>query len=108
MWNYDKSEIVLPVGAKLDIYLTSADVVHGFNIDKKAVNLMAVPGQVTVTSVTFDDPGTYPIICHEYCGANHQSMKGAIQVRPASDIMAAIPSGISSNQERMKKTGGEL
>lgn len=80
MWNFEPTEIYIPVGAEVDFYLTSKDVVHGFLIDDKNVNLMAVPGAVNKTTVTFDKPGVYPIICHEYCGAGHQHMKAEVIV----------------------------
>lgn len=89
MWSFDPVEVEVPAGSTLDIYLTSADVAHGFFIEKKALNLMAIPGQVTFTSVTFDadEVGTYNVVCHEYCGAYHHNMVGQIFVRPKSDLL---------------------
>ena len=88
MWSFDPAEIELPAGSQLDIYLTSADVTHGFQVEKKNVNMMAVPGQVTFASVKFDEEevGTYAIICHEYCGLFHHNMVANIRVRPADDV----------------------
>lgn len=86
MWRFDPPVIEVPVGAQVDIFLTSADVVHGFQIEDRAVNMMAVPGQITAASVKFDKVGRYRIVCHEYCGANHHSMEGVIHVRPAEDL----------------------
>jgi cytochrome c oxidase subunit II len=80
MWSYDPDEITIPSGSTIDLYLTSLDVVHGFNIVLKGVNLMAVPGGVSKTTITFNDPGIYRIVCHEYCGAGHQFMMGKIIV----------------------------
>ncbi len=71
MWSFDPSEITVPIGSIVDFYLTSADVVHGFNIERKAVNLMAVPGAVNKVSVSFDEYGTYRVVCHEFCGTGH-------------------------------------
>jgi cytochrome c oxidase subunit 2 len=81
MWGFDPDEITIKKGSAVDFYLTSADVVHGFEIPRKAVNLMAVPGGVNRTTVTFNDYGVYPIICHEYCGTGHQNMMGKIIVK---------------------------
>ncbi|MGE3800399.1 MAG: cytochrome C oxidase subunit II [Candidatus Kapaibacterium sp.] len=89
MWRFEPTVIEIPAGATVDFFLTSADVVHGFQIEDRAVNMMAVPGQVTGTSITFDNVGTYRIVCHEYCGANHHSMESVIHVRPAEDMVAA-------------------
>ena len=106
MWSFEPSEIEIPVGSTVDLFLTSADVVHGFQIAEKAVNMMAVPGQVTATSTTFDKVGSYSIICHEYCGANHHSMEGVIHVRPAED-MAIQDSSKTSSVALNGAEGGE-
>lgn len=81
MWNYDPGEIIVPEGSSVDFFLTSKDVVHGFDIEKKGVNLMAVPGAVNKTTIEFDEAGTYRIVCHEFCGAGHQNMMGKIIVK---------------------------
>ncbi|NNF01830.1 MAG: cytochrome C oxidase subunit II, partial [Bacteroidia bacterium] len=59
---------------------SSNDVVHGFNIRKTNINLMAIPGSVNRFSHTFADQGLYEVICHEYCGVGHQNMLGQIIV----------------------------
>ncbi len=80
MWNFQPSEVFIPVGSEVDMYLTSKDVVHGFNIAEKNVNMMAVYGALNKVRVKFDKPGIYNIVCHEYCGVGHQSMRGQIIV----------------------------
>lgn len=80
MWNFDPNTVTVPAGSEVDIYLSAADVVHGFWITHKNVNLMAVPGAVNKTTVEFEKPGEYDIICHEYCGTGHQNMRGKIIV----------------------------
>lgn len=44
MWAFAPEDLTFPEGSTVDLYLTSDDVVHGFDIVKKGVNLMAVPG----------------------------------------------------------------
>lgn len=78
MWQFQPSKITLPVGSEVDFFLSSKDVVHGFNISQKNVNMMAVYGSVNKTTVKFDKPGKYYITCHEYCGVGHQYMQGEI------------------------------
>lgn len=80
MWAFQPSEINVPVGAEVDFFLTSKDVVHGFNISEKNVNMMAVYGSINKTTVTFDKPGVYDIVCHEFCGSGHQNMKAQVIV----------------------------
>lgn len=85
MWSFDPYEIEVPPGSEVDLYLTSVDVVHGFHVDNKNVNLMAIPGQVNYTKVRFDKEGEYHIVCHEYCGTGHQNMASVIKVKPITE-----------------------
>ena len=80
MWQFQPSEVYVPVGSEVDIYLTSKDVVHGFNISNKNVNMMAIYGALNKVRVKFDKPGIYDIVCHEYCGIGHQNMRGQVIV----------------------------
>ncbi len=80
MWSFEPAEIFLPVGSEVDFFLTSQDVVHGFHISEKNINMMAVYGGINKTTVTFDRPGVYKILCHEYCGVGHQQMQAEVIV----------------------------
>lgn len=80
MWQFQPSEVYIPVGSEVDFYVTSKDVVHGFNIAEKNVNLMAVYGNIIKSTVKFDKPGVYKITCHEYCGVGHQNMQAQVIV----------------------------
>lgn len=94
MWTFEPKRVVVPAGSTLDIYVTSKDVTHGFQIQKTNVNLMVEPGVVTNARVHIDKPGIYPIICHEYCGVAHENMSGILEVSAqATDISAeGLPS----------------
>jgi cytochrome c oxidase subunit II len=87
MWNFDvgqpvgqPAEVRVPAGSEVMISVTSKDVTHGFFVEEHDVNLMLLPGQIARANVTFRRPGTYHIICHEYCGPGHQTMYGTIIV----------------------------
>lgn len=80
MWSFDPEKIYIPVGSEVDFFITSLDVVHGFNIAEKNINLMALYGGVGKTTVYFDKPGVFNIVCHEYCGIGHQYMHGQVIV----------------------------
>ncbi|MGB1247565.1 MAG: hypothetical protein ACPG4Z_01675 [Chitinophagales bacterium] len=82
MWAFEPAEITIPAGSELDIYLTSHDVVHGFYVRGKNVNMMAVPGTLNKKTAVFNRPGVYPVYCHEYCGTGHHFMKAEIIVTP--------------------------
>lgn len=80
MWAFQPSEIRVPVGAEVTMNITSADITHGFIIEHHNANLEILPGHVGRITVTFDEPGTYRFICHEYCGRGHHLMHGQIIV----------------------------
>lgn len=81
--------IRLPADANVTFHVTSADVVHGFAVVGTNLNTMVIPGQVTKFTTEFDDPGTYGIVCHEYCGSGHHTMAGTIEVVPQSEYESA-------------------
>jgi len=80
--------IEIPAESTVTFYVTSADVVHGFQVADTNVNTMVIPGQVAKLTVEFDNPDSYGIICHEYCGSGHHSMEGELDVVPKSEYNA--------------------
>jgi cytochrome c oxidase subunit 2 len=99
MWSFDPPEVVVPPKAQVDIYLTSADVTHGFYLPGTNVNMMAVPGAVNYLRTKFDKEGVYGLLCHEYCGTGHQDMGAVLRVEPFGltkerlEREAAVPPG---------------
>jgi cytochrome c oxidase subunit II len=95
MWAFDPLEVRLPIGAEVDLYLSALDVTHGLYVERTNVNLMAVPGAVNAARLTFDEPGTYAMVCHEYCGIGHQHMAGRFVVGalPPAAALAADGGG---------------
>jgi len=85
MWQWTPSEIVVPEGAEVTFTITSPDVIHGFLVNNTAINAMVIPGQITRVTQTFDEPGEYKFVCHEFCGlaneqVGHHSMFGKVVV----------------------------
>jgi cytochrome c oxidase subunit 2 len=94
-WNFVPDRIEVPVGSEVTFYLTARDVIHGVKFAETNVNMMALPGQVSTLKATFDKPGTYNYICHEYCGyvagapIGHHTMYGQLIVLPADETAQA-------------------
>jgi len=78
--------ITVPAGSDVTFYVTSADVIHGFEVVDTNINSMAIPGEVSKFTVHFDKPAKYGIICNEYCGVGHGSMQGRLNVVPQSQF----------------------
>ena len=81
--------IEVPANSRVTFYVTSADVIHGFELVGTNVNAMVIPGQVTRMTVEFGEPTTYGIVCNEYCGSGHHTMAGTVEVVPSEGFSAS-------------------
>lgn len=81
VFNFEPSQMNVPLGSRVTFYATSPDVVHGFSIPRTGVNMMVTPGWVSSISYTFRQRGEYLLLCNEYCGALHHTMAGKITVQ---------------------------
>ena len=77
--------IRVPEDSTVTFYITSGDVVHGFQVVGTNVNTMVVPGKVSEITVEFDEPKEYGILCNEYCGSAHHDMGGNLVVVPEEE-----------------------
>jgi cytochrome c oxidase subunit 2 len=82
IWFFTPNEIRVPEGSEVTFVATSRDVIHGFLLRAANVNTMLIPGQVSRVTTRFNKPGTYPFLCHEYCGVGHHTMWGKVIVEP--------------------------
>ena len=80
MWEFDPENVTLPAGATVDFYISTRDVTHGAILLGTDLNLMVVPGVVNYARVKFAKPGTYQMLCHEYCGTGHDRMTTKLHV----------------------------
>lgn len=67
-------------GETYRLHVSSADVQHGFSLLPMNMNFQVVPGYDHVITMKPQAPGTYPIVCNEFCGIGHQNMVGKIIV----------------------------
>lgn len=78
-------EVTVPANRPITFHLTSADVVHGFEIVRTNGNSMVIPGYVSQFTTMFTEPGEYLVACNEYCGVGHQNMATRLIVVPESE-----------------------
>jgi cytochrome c oxidase subunit II len=72
--------VVVPAETPVSFRATSADVVHGFLIEGTNINVMLVPGYVSVLPARFNAPREHVMPCQEFCGNGHQGMWGKVKV----------------------------
>lgn len=77
--------IELPLGEPVEFRVTSLDVNHGFGIYNARSELVAqtqaMPGYVNRLRWEFKEPGTYKVLCLEYCGLGHPVMSSSFIVK---------------------------
>jgi cytochrome c oxidase subunit 2 len=66
--------VVLPVGRKVRVVLTSTDVIHTWWLPQIGAKRDAIPGVVRETWMKIDKPGVYRGQCAELCGKDHGFM----------------------------------
>ena len=71
-------------GEPVQFNLTSADVNHNLGVYTRDWKLLfqvqVVPGRTQKYVYTFDRPGTYRLVCLEFCGLDHHLMNTQLRV----------------------------
>lgn len=84
--------VVLPVGKKVRILLTSTDVIHTWWVPQFGVKRDAVPGFLRETWVKIEKPGIYRGQCAELCGKDHGFMPVVVHAVPEAEYLAWLDS----------------
>ena len=83
-WFWEISESRFAADATIAFHVTSADVNHGFAIYDEELRVVAqaqaMPGYINVLRVRFPRPGSYSVLCLEYCGLVHHGMAVSLEV----------------------------
>jgi cytochrome c oxidase subunit 2 len=82
--------VVLPVGKKVRILLTSTDVIHTWWVPQFGVKRDAIPGFLRETWVLIEKPGIYRGQCAELCGKDHGFMPVVVHAVPEPEYLAWV------------------
>lgn len=80
------NEIHLPVGKKLLLKVTSADVIHSFWVPALARKIDAIPGRNNFIYFEASQPGRYLGYCSEFCGTQHAGMRILAVAHPEEEF----------------------
>ncbi len=84
-WAWKLSRTEVPMGTPVIFNVSSSDVNHGLAIYDEKLRLLgqtqAMPGYVNKLKMSFDTPGTYKLMCLEYCGLGHHLMISELTVK---------------------------
>lgn len=97
-WDDEVFFTIKPIrkGELVEFRVKGADVTHGFSIYDRTGRVLtqtqAMPGYVNRLRYKFTESGIYPILCFEFCGIQHYSMKAQLEVVDGPDTKNAVAS----------------
>ncbi|RMG69144.1 MAG: cytochrome c oxidase subunit II [Calditrichaeota bacterium] len=78
--------LYVPAGKPVVLHLESRDVIHSFYIPAFRIKQDAVPGVPTKMWFTANEPGSYQVLCAEYCGDRHSYMLSEVRAMPQQEF----------------------
>jgi len=78
------NRVVVPADTPVKVILSSSDVIHSFYVPAFRIKMDAVPGRYTYAWFEAK-PGTYTVLCTEYCGTSHSGMLATLEVVPKEE-----------------------
>jgi cytochrome c oxidase subunit 2 len=84
--------MVVPVGKKVKLLITSQDVNHAWWIPEFGVKQDAIPGFVKEVWIRVEQPGTYRGQCAELCGKAHGYMPIVVEAKSEPDYQTWVAS----------------
>lgn len=82
---WDIKPATFRAGVPIELRLRSLDVSHAFGVydpaGKLVFQVQAMPERTQKSIKTFDRPGTYKVLCLEFCGVLHHGMVATFEVR---------------------------
>ena len=99
------NEVRLPRGQRVEIELTSPDVIHAFWIPSIAGKVDMIPGRVNRLVVEPTRTGAFRGVCAEFCGESHALMAFSVEVMepPSSSMAGAAGRGRGPARRRLKR-----
>jgi cytochrome c oxidase subunit 2 len=114
--------MVVPVGKKVRLLITSNDVIHGWYVPQLGVNQYGIPGFIKDAWFTIEKAGTYKGQCSQICGKEHgfmpiiviakepgeyatwvKEMKAKMPPAPVAEAPAQVAAAAASAEDPNKK-----
>ncbi|APR75839.1 Cytochrome c oxidase polypeptide II [Minicystis rosea] len=93
MWKFAYPEgpssiatLYVPARQPVKLIMTSRDVIHSFYVPAFRLKYDVLPGRYTTLWFEATEPGSYPILCAEYCGTEHSVMRGEVIALDPADF----------------------
>ena len=81
-------EMHIPVGTRINLVATTADVIHSFWVPELNRKIDTIPGQQNRVLLYAKEAGVYRGQCAEYCGLQHAHMSMLVFAQPKAQFRA--------------------
>lgn len=102
---YTANELHLPVDRKVDIHVTSHDVIHSFWVPNLGGKIDALPGRVNTIRLQPRKIARMRGRCAEFCGAQHTHMAFEVEVHETADFRAFLDNLAAAGPEQTQSSG---
>jgi cytochrome c oxidase subunit 2 len=102
--------LVVPVGTKVRLLVTGADVIHSWWVPAFGVKKDGIPGFVNEAwfNIDADKPGIYRGQCAELCGRDHAFMPIVVDARKKEDYEAWLSEKAAQQKSAAAPAGAEV
>jgi len=115
MWSFahpdgrsSNSILYVPKGRPIKLAMTSRDVIHSFYVPAFRIKQDVIPGRTTTTWFEATKLGAYPILCAEYCGTGHSTMRGQVVVLSPNDYQRHIDRRMQREVAGLEGESGQI
>lgn len=88
-----QSTLVVPVNKPVKLTMISKDYLHSFYVPAFRIKRDVIPGRYSVIWFKAVKPGTYQVLCTEYCGTGHSTMLSKVRVLSAKQYRKWVENG---------------
>ncbi len=78
--------LYVPTGRPVKLLMTSRDVIHSFFVPQFRIKQDVLPERITEVWFEVVEPGTYEVLCAEFCGTNHSAMRAMVVAVPQGEF----------------------
>jgi cytochrome c oxidase subunit 2 len=101
-------DLVVPEGRPVKLTMSSADVIHSFFVPAFRLKRDVLPNRYTVLWFEATQPGSYDLLCAEYCGTGHSVMHALVKVVSQAEFQRWVDSGGGLDQVPPQDLGKHL
>jgi cytochrome c oxidase subunit 2 len=102
------NNVVVPVGKKIRVLLTSNDVIHAWSVQQLGVKQDAIPGFIRDAWFKAEEPGIYRGVCSELCGKEHAFMPIVVEVMEQEKYSQWVAARQQKSEETVVDVNKEL